>query len=55
MEMLNKAFEGADAFKKMLEKIEQPAPVVNRGNENRKQRRARERAEKKLSKRSVVA
>jgi hypothetical protein len=55
MEMLNNAFEGADAFRKMLEKCEAKQEPVTKGQnfenrsgtaENRAERRARERAEK---------
>jgi len=51
METLNKAIEGADAFKKMMEKTtqsKQGAPA-----ENRKQRRAREKAERRAKKATV--
>jgi len=55
MEMLNRAIEGADAFKKMMQKVDQPAKAVQNAGENRQQRRARERAEKKNARRSVKA
>jgi len=59
MEMLNNAIEGADAFRKMLEKCEaKQLPTkgpnfLNRsaGHESRAERRERERFEKKQASR----
>ena len=55
MEMLNRAIEEADAFKKMMQKVHQEAKAAQNTGENRQQRRAREHAEKKNARRSVKA
>jgi len=53
MEMLNRAIEGIDAFKKMMQKVDQPAKAVQSVGENRQQRRARKRDEKKNARQSA--
>ena len=55
MEMLNRAIAGADAFKKMMQKVDQPVKTAQNSGETRQQRRARERAEKKNAGQSVKA
>lgn len=52
MEMLNRAIEDADAFKKMMDQMKTNSPVPNPQtvNENREQRRKREQIEKRLQK-----
>jgi len=50
MEMLNKAIDGADVFKKMIEQVSN-APA--KSAETRRERRVRERAEKKAALRAA--